>query len=403
VTETDFDVIVAGAGMVGASLAGLLGRSGLRVAVVEPQSQGAEKDLAQRVVAVTPASVNILQAAGIWQRLAPEQSSPYREMRVWSADGGVELHFDAADAGAPALGYIVANRAIEAAAWEQIDAMPDAHWIRPGRVESVQAESELIRVDAGNGRVQTARLLAGADGGHSRVRELAGIESRRSPYHQGALVCTVMTEKPHMQTAWQRFLPGGPLAFLPLADPHACSIVWSQPVAEAQRRLSLDQGDFLGELTAGFEGRLGEITGCGERRVFPLSRAHAASYLSDRVVLAGDAAHTVHPLAGQGVNLGLLDVASLSEVLQEAADKGRDIGTRSVLRRYERWRRGQNTLMLTLMDTINTVYSSRSDGLRGLGGSALALAQGCVPARRAMMAYAMGVRGDLPRIARVQR
>ncbi|MBA1148489.1 FAD-dependent monooxygenase, partial [Ectothiorhodospiraceae bacterium WFHF3C12] len=239
----------------------------------------------------------------------------------------------------------------------------------------------------------------GADGAASTVRDLAGIDISTHDYGQLGVVATVATELAHGRVARQRFLPGGPVAFLPLADGR-CSIVWSQPADEAPERLDLSEEAFRDALTAASGRFLGAVTDCGERAAFPLRRQHAARYVGDRVALVGDAAHVIHPLAGQGANLGFLDAAALVECLSAAREAGRDPGGAAVLRRYERWRKGDNLLMQNAMDGFHQLFGRTDAATVGLRSLGLSVADRLLPLKQRFMAHAMGERGDLPALAR---
>ncbi|HYQ72749.1 MAG TPA: FAD-dependent monooxygenase, partial [Gammaproteobacteria bacterium] len=222
---------------------------------------------------------------------------------------------------------------------------------------------------------------------------------REHDYRQSSLVALVRTADSHRHTAWQRFLPGGPLAFLPVEE-NWCSIVWTRPTAEVERLLTLDREAFHAELGAAFDFRLGEITDSGEREAWPLQRRHAARYVTHRAALVGDAAHAIHPLAGQGVNLGLLDAATLAQVVLESRTRGRDIGDLRTLRRYERWRRGDNTLMMSAMDGINALFSNARTPLQAVRVMGLGAVNRTAVVRHLLMRHAMGLSGDLPELAR---
>jgi 2-octaprenylphenol hydroxylase len=250
-----------------------------------------------------------------------------------------------------------------------------------------------------SGRQLQARLVIGADGAASRVRQAACIRAHEHDYHQCAIVAVVKTEYPHRETAWQRFLPTGPLAFLPLRD-GLSSIVWSTTTTESERLMALEAEDFHAELAASFGYRLGRIQRSGPRAVFALRRLHAEQYVRPRLALIGDAAHMIHPLAGQGVNLGILDAAVLAEVVTDARRSGRDAGSLPVLRRYERWRRGENLIMMTAMDGFNLAFASSLMPVREVRNLGLRLADAMAPLKQLFMKHAMGLSGDLPRLAR---
>ncbi len=399
-SQAAYDVVIAGGGMVGAALACALGDSGLKVAVLEqrepspPLAQG--YDL--RVSAVTLASVSIFQAVGAWDAMK-HRASPVREMKVFDATGTGSIHFDAAEMGEPCLAYIIENNLMQSALIERLHHFTNIHYLCPVEIETLELNPDAAMLKLKDGRKLNARLLVGADGAQSRARELAGIERHRHVLGQSSIVATVTTEKPHADTAWQRFLPTGPLAFLPLPEPNTCSIVWSADTARADALMALDDAAFLAELQTAFD-TLGQIKTVSPRAVFPLALSLAKSYVSDRLALIGDAAHTVHPLAGQGVNLGYLDAATLAEVLLDAAAEKKDIGTSRVLRSFERWRKGDNMLTVSITGGFRYLFSNELPGVRELRNFGLSLTDAATPLKNLIMRRASGLEGDLPRLAR---
>lgn len=386
--------------MVGAALACALGDSALRIAVVEPRPPAMEwppetTDL--RVSAITCASQRLFTALHAWEAMQAERVSPFREMRVWDAGGNGEVHFDSADIGAETLGYIIENRVIQRALIQRLQDRDNITLHCPAAVSQLQHEDHGIVLMLDNGRHISADLIIGADGAQSRVRKLAGIDVLRRDYQQSAVVTTVTTRHHHQETAWQRFLATGPLAFLPLWDGRS-SIVWSTTAQHARHLCALEEDAFNHELQEAFEQRLGDIEHSGQRASFVLQRQHASTYVRPRIALIGDAAHTVHPLAGQGVNLGLLDAAALAEVLLEAVAAGRDIGGLAVLRRYERWRKGDNLLMMTALDGFKQLFGTSAPPLALARNLGMNMLNGLAPAKQHIMRYAMGYRDDMPRL-----
>lgn len=398
----NYDIVIAGGGMVGATLACALGDSQLRIAVLEsaplqPLQPDADVDL--RVSAITRASQHIFAAIGVWEGIQSRRMSPFREMEVWDATGSGHIHFDSADIGEPLLGWIIENRVIQTALLERLRTFANVDLLCPAMLDSAEFEDRDIRLCLDDGRQLSARLLVGADGADSRVRQLAGIASSGWGYGQKSVVATIATELPHRETAWQRFLPTGPLAFLPLHDGRS-SIVWTTTPDQADHLLALDDEFFAWELAEAFAWRLGSITGVGSRGAFPLRLQHAQAYVKPGVALIGDAAHVVHPLAGQGVNLGLLDAAALAEVLLDALAAGRDPGSVKVLRRYERWRKGENLLMLGILDGFKRLFGTDLTAVRWMRNIGLTLTDAAIPVKNLIARRAMGLTGDLPRLAR---
>ncbi|MHB8454064.1 MAG: UbiH/UbiF/VisC/COQ6 family ubiquinone biosynthesis hydroxylase [Acidiferrobacterales bacterium] len=399
----DHDVIVVGGGMVGTTLALACAASGMRVAVVDRETPvaepGDEYDL--RVSAITLASKSIFHNLGVWEEIIRRRVSPLRKMHVTDAMGSGCIHFDAAEIGEAELGYIIENRVIMAAARACIARNPNIVQMCPADIVGIEvAESDAV-VKLADGRNLRTLLIAGADGAASRVREWAGISSKGWSYDQTAIVATVRATVPHDQGAHQVFLSTGPLAFLPLAEPKLSSMVWSCETQRANALLAMDDHSFRKALQESFGNRLGEIESVSTRAAFPLGLAHATQYVSERVALVGDAAHRVHPLAGQGVNLGLLDAATLAEVVSDANQVGRDIGLLRVLRQYERWRKGANLTMLAITDAFKRGFGSSDWPIRRLRNIGLGAADGFGPIKRLIMRRAAGLSGDLPRAARI--
>jgi 2-octaprenylphenol hydroxylase len=321
-----YDVIIVGAGMVGSTLAAALGRQQtIKIALIEPFalkpiSSNDHADL--RVSAISQASENLLKNLNIWPHLISERLSPFTDMKVWETESST-IHFDSADIGEPHLGHLIENRHIQQASLIQCKQYSNIDFICPDKPISKDGDSLILE----SGRQLSADLIVAADGAQSPLREWVGIPTKGWDYEQQGIVCTVTTELPHAQTARQRFLPGGPLAFLPLANPHQCSIVWSNSTAEAQLLNQLNDEDFRQTLATAFDYKLGNIIDVSQRASFPLKLRHADHYIKLGFALVGDAAHTIHPLAGQGVNIGFLDAATLAEIIIETHKKGRNIGS----------------------------------------------------------------------------
>ncbi len=391
--------------MVGAALACLLGRQGFEVHIAEAQAPepfapGQPLDL--RVSAVSLASQAVLEAAGAWPYVLAMRSAPFRRMRVWDRAGPGETRFDSRDIGEPELGHIVENRLLQLALWHASEGLAQVHWHHPAELAGLELMDDEVCVRLSDGATLRAPLVVGADGAHSRLRELAHIGLTAWDYDVEALVATVRTHAPQQDITWQRFTPTGPQALLPLPGRHA-SLVWYTAPEEVERLLALDDEAFVEALLRAYPRELGGIEALCERGRFHLTRRHAQRYCKPRLVLAGDAAHTIHPLAGQGVNLGFMDVAALAEVLAAARDRNEDIGALHVLERYERWRRGENLLMQSAMDAFHHLFRPARGPLPWLRGLALQAANDLPPLRRLLTRRATGRAGDLARIARTGR
>jgi 2-octaprenylphenol hydroxylase len=401
--HTDYDLIIAGGGMVGSALACALGDADLKIALLEgaPLERirpGEDPDM--RVSAINRASQRIFAAVGAWDGMTAWRVSPFRDMRVWDATGFGRIHFDSATLGEPLLGWIIENRVIQFALMERARHLPAVNLLCPAALETARPLDDGVwRARLNDGREFTSRLLVGADGAQSRVRQLAGIDAGGWGYDQKAVVANVRAAEPHQETAWQRFLPTGPLAFLPLHDGR-CSIVWSTTPEQADALLALEESAFAEALAEAFDRRLGPIAQVGPRGAFPLRLQHAHAYVKPGLALIGDAAHVVHPLAGQGVNLGLLDAATLAEVVLDALAVGQDFASFKTLRRYERWRKGDNLLMLGVMDGFNRLFGASPPPVRLLRNVGLNLTDAATPLKNLIARRAMGMEGDLPRLAR---
>jgi len=389
--------------MVGASLACALARLELDIVLLEnraPQLEWDKDSFDLRVSAITPASENLFRALEVWSSMSTDGIYPYQNMHVWDAAGNGEIDFDAAELGTSHLGHIIENRVIQKALWQRCQQLSNVDVQCPVTVTSLSEHQDHIDVSLEEGATVRTRLLIAADGGNSFMRQLAGLQTRGWSYEQKGVVATISTSASHQQTAWQVFLPTGPVAFLPLSD-NTCSIVWSTTTAHADELLTLSDEDFLQALHNAFGDQLGDMLALrGPRAAFPLRLAHAPDYVKPRFALVGDAAHSVHPLAGQGVNLGLADAATLSDVLADALQQGEDIGAKKVLRRYERARKGDNLAMLAAMDGFKRVFGSRNSMLTWLRNTGLRTADQLAPLKHLLMQHAMGLAGEVPTLSR---
>jgi 2-octaprenylphenol hydroxylase len=406
----DFHVVVVGGGMVGACTAALLAAdpalSDLRIAVLEalPPATLDDDTTDLRVSAISRASERILTAIGAWPLIDAKHLSAYTDMVVWdesSRPHGVgSIQFSASESSEPNLGHIVENRRIQHAIYDA-PAFRRVTLLR-GSLQSLELQLDRAELGLTDGRRVSAALAIGADGAESASRKLAGIETFGRAYDQAAFVTHVSTGHPHQQTAWQRFRKDGPIAFLPLADGRS-SIVWTTRPEHAAQLAAGEPQQVATQIQQAIDGVLGDVSLAGPRGSFPLRWAHASAYCADRFVLVGDAAHAVHPLAGQGVNLGFLDAAALVQTLSAGMEESSSrhvLGERRLLRRYERWRKSENTIALGLIDGLNHLFSNSDPVRRWLRGVGLTSVNRTGPLKHVLMSRAMGTAGELPDVAR---
>lgn len=370
--EIQFDVVIAGGGMVGAAAALALARSQVRVALIEPfvpEAVSSDQAVDLRCSAISPPSQRILETLGVWNAVESIRACPYQGMKVWDAESAGELAFSSLDMGLPDLGHIVENRLIQYQLWQALRLSPGVKLITDSPLASRKIKEDRVEISLESGVSLQASLLIGADGKQSKTREHAGIPLRTYDYQQSALVAVIATEKSHQYTAWQRFLSSGPLAFLPLKD-GSSSIVWSLDTEQSQAMMALPEEAFNQALSEAFEFQLGACKLLSERAAFPLRMQRAGSFIGSRLALVGDAAHVVHPLAGQGVNLGFLDAAALAETVIEALAKGEDPGDARVLNRYQRWRKSDTLMTQEFMTLLKQLFGTRNPAIslvRGMG------------------------------------
>lgn len=391
---SDCEVLIVGAGITGATLALALADAGIAVTVLDreapPPLPAPGQPLDVRVSAIHAAAGALLERLGAWPRLPAACRAPFGRIEVWDAGSLGSIRFDSAQIGQPWLGWIAENRAVVAALHARLAQLPAARVLAPAVLEDWEIRADRAIVRLGDGRELTARLLVGADGGASPLRLRAGIAVASQDFGQCALVGHVATERPHGDVARQRFLPTGPLAFLPLADGR-CSIVWSTTPLQAQRLAALPADEFMLELGLAFEHRLGRITAIGERAVIPLRGREADRYVGPRLALIGDAAHVVHPMAGLGANLGIGDAAALARLVIAARRGGRDPGLLQTLRPYERARRSQNLPVVEAIVGLHRLFTAGAAPLRALRGAGLMAVDRSGPLKRLLTEAACGL------------
>jgi len=397
------DVLISGGGMVGLTLGLALAQGGLKTVIVDaaPASKILDPKFDGRVSALAYASVRMLTALAVWEGLAP-YAQPIREILV--SDGAIgkpaspfSLHFDAQEVGHDSLGHIAENRHIRTALYAAVDRAPNLELIAPAMVKTLAVDGGGAVVTLADGSQIGASLVIAAEGRESRLRAQMGINVIGWSYPQTGIVATVEHEKPHNGVAYEHFLPSGPFAILPMTRNRA-SLVWTEDKKKAPGLLALDEAGFNAELARRFGDHLGTTRAAGPRWSYPLSFHIARSFVAPRFALAGDCAHGIHPIAGQGLNLGLKDAAAMAEVLLDAARLGRDVGALDTLKRYERWRRFDSFTLAASTDALNRLFSNDIAPLRHLRDLGLGIVDAIGPARRFFMRHAGGDIGKLPRL-----
>lgn len=395
-----FDVVIAGGGMVGLALACGLEGSGLRVAVVEnhppKKTFSASEPYALRVSAINAASEKLLTHLGVWPAIKSMRAAAYNGMEVWDNNSFGRITFSAQERNLTYLGHIVENNVVRDALWQKASELRDVTLFAPATIKKVVWGENDVFITLDDENMLTARLIVGADGANSWLRSHADIPLTFWDYEHTALVATIRTEKPHEGVARQSFDGQGILAFLPLADPHLCSIVWSQPATEAARRQALDKADFDKELAVAFDVQLGLCQVESDRMTIPLTGRYARQFAAQRLALLGDAAHTIHPLAGQGVNLGFMDVAMLIGEIKRLHREGKDFGQYFYLRDYERSRKHSAALMLAGMQGFRELFDGNNPAKKLLRDIGLVLADSLPGVKPQLLNHAMGL-FDMPK------
>jgi 2-octaprenylphenol hydroxylase len=392
--KSDFDIAIVGGGMVGASLACALAKTGLQIGLFDqarfdPDNlpcNSPEPLFDPRVSAIAPSSQRFLSDLGVWEVIETVRVSPYTDMIVWDADGTGSIHFSAADIHEKCLGHIIENSAIVLGLYQRLHQHANISLLSPVTVDSFErqpgSQPGSVRISASDGNAYTATLLIGADGPRSRIRQLANFQTREWDYHHQAIVTTVRTEKPHRATA---------LAAPEGAQQHYCSIVWSNVSEQAGALLELDDQHFAARLAVAIEHRLGDIEWVDRRFSFPLRQRHAADYVQPNIALVGDAAHTIHPLAGQGVNLGFMDARCLANEIQSAVQRNRPLGEFAILRRYQRARKGQNLGMMGAMEGFKRLFAEDALAVRWLRNTGMTGLDRLGFVKHRLMRQAMGI------------
>ncbi|GAA0482298.1 FAD-dependent 2-octaprenylphenol hydroxylase [Tatumella punctata] len=393
-----FDVVIAGGGMVGLAVACGLQGSGMRVAVLEqhpPQAPDLQAAPAVRVSAINLASERLLCHLGVWQDILAMRASAYHGMEVWEKDSFGQIRFDDQPQGISSLGYIIENQVIHHALWQRASQCSDIQLIAPSALQQVAFGDNEAFVTLQDGSMLTARLLVAADGAQSALREKADIPLVFRDYQHHALVANIRSVQPHQSVARQVFYGDGILAFLPLADPHLSSIVWSCDPQQASRLQGMSEQEFNQQLAVAFDMKLGLCQLESDRKTFPLVARYARQFAAHRLALVGDAAHTIHPLAGQGVNLGFMDAAELIGEIRRLHQQGKDIGQHLYLRRYERNRKHSAALMLASMQGFRDLFAGNNPARKLLRDIGLKLADTLPGVKPQLLKQAMGLH-DLP-------
>ncbi|MGL4191211.1 FAD-dependent 2-octaprenylphenol hydroxylase [Vibrio misgurnus] len=396
------DVVIIGGGMVGLALAAALKESDLRIAVIE--SHVANDQLTPlpdvRVSALSRSSEIVLRNLNAWSGIVARRAAPYQAMEVWEQDSFARIEFNADAMMQPNLGHIVENRVIQLALLEQVKQQANVALHVPATCQSIAIGESEAWLTLSNGQAFSAKLVVGADGAHSWLRHQMNIPLTHWDYGHSALVANVRTREAHQQVARQIFTAQGPLALLPMSDPHLSSMVWSTEPSRAEALLNMSEAQFNRALTAEFDARLGLCEVVGERQVLPLKMRYARDFVAPRVALVGDAAHTIHPLAGQGVNLGLLDAASLAQELLSVWQQNRDIGELRHLRHYERWRKAEAAKMIAAMQGFRDLFAGDNPAKKLIRGLGMHLVGQLPGAKHEIMQRALGLKGDLPELAK---
>lgn len=401
--NSHYDIVIVGAGMVGAAAACLLARASqtyksgpLSIALIEANMANPfdTYQFDPRVAAITEKSRQLLARCGVWSDIADRRISPFEAMEVWDAEGTGRIQFNCAEIEQPNLGHIIENSLMVEALLAQVKELSNIDFMCPAKIIEYQQLDGGLGLELDDGCYVQTKLLIAADGANSSIRQHFDFATKEWDYGHRAIVSTIQTERPNQQTAWQRFMPTGPLAFLPLnnnGDLHQCSIVWSQEVEVADRLMAMDDEQFCHQLTTASERCLGKVLRVEKRFAIPLRQRHAADYVAPRVALLGDAAHTIHPLAGQGANLGFADVAALVDEIERAVSRGNDIGDLSTLSRYQRRRKPDNLMTMAAMEGFKRLFGADNLALRLMRNMGLSKLNQWRPLKNTIIKKAMGL------------
>lgn len=391
----DYDLMIVGGGMVGLALAARLAQTQLKIAIIDPKPVAMSWDKNEydlRVSAITRASQQLLDKVGAWSFIDKDEEAAYSRMYVWDGEASRgNIEFDANLLAEPNLGHIIENRVLRRSLFQAIKPYRNIDFLSPQKCTKVTYQPEHANIELADGKSISSKLLVAADGAMSWLRKNSGIEIKQNPYGHKAIVATIKTEMPHQETAWQRFDHNGPLAFLPLIDEHHCSIVWSVKSDYADQLMALDDKDFLQRLEQTFESTLGQCLEASQRVAFPLIERTAECLVKDRIALIGDAAHTIHPLAGQGVNLGFSDVEELAQVIEKSNGKQQDIGLKRNLRPYERARKGEIFMMQKAMQGFKLLFEQDMPFIQMTRSYGLALTNQHPLLKQQLIKQAMGI------------
>jgi len=412
-----FDILIVGGGMVGLTLALAIRKStALTVAIVEPSPKSELTEEPEvRVSAINAASQQIFENLKVWPLIKTQRLNPYQNMHIWDKAGYGQLDFCLEDVkqtpSIDQLGWIIENKVIRNALWEKAQQDNGITFFTGNTLSSLSMGNSEVFISFTSSEINqmpiTAKLVVGADGAHSWVKKQMDVANTFRDYDHHAIVATVKSSQGHKNTAWQVFLSTGPLALLPLYQNDLCSIVWSTTPEDAKRLLALSAIDFAKELTAASDGKLGQITLASERFSHPLTMRFAQDFVKDRIVLVGDAAHTIHPLAGQGVNLGLLDAAALAQILSEQVNKAQGGSSEennyclnsTAINQYNRWRKSEASEMIIAMESIKQLFTPQQGVAKLIRGFGMSLLNNVKPAKTAMINQALGYKGELPDLA----